>query len=89
MELTATELKQNSGKALDTAQRGPVRIMKHGRLYGAVISGHDLKILEEAKNHDSLKKAVEAGFGQIEDGQFSTRSIDDLAEEARRRVELK
>jgi len=89
MELTATDLKQKTGQALDTAQREPVRIMKHGRLYGAVISGQDLEILEKAKSVDSVKKAVQAGFDQVENGQFSTRSMDDLAEEARKRVEQK
>jgi len=89
MEMSATELKQQSGRALDSAQRDPVKIMKHGRLYGAVISGPDLEVLEEAKKADRLKKAVQAGFAQIEADDSSSRSMKDLATEAIQRVESK
>mgnify|MGYP000418641044 CR=1 FL=1 len=89
MEISATELKQHTGQTLDTAQREPVRIMKHGRLYGAVISGQDLEVLEKAKKSQNLKDAVQAGFTQLDDGQTSTRSMDELLQEAVRLVEAK
>ena len=87
MNVTTTDLKQRTGQVLDDAQRGPVIIEKHGRVYGAVISRQDLEILEHAKNLKALKNSVQAGFSQIENGEYSTRSMSDLANEARRRVE--
>lgn len=89
MKVTATDLKQRTGQVLDDAQREPVRIEKHGRVYGAVISRQDLEVLEEAKKHQALKSSVQAGFAQIENGEYSTRSMSDLAEEARKRVEAR
>ena len=86
MKLSATELKQRTGQALDEAQRGPVKVVKHGRVYGAIISKQDLEILEEAKKTQSLHKAVQAGFDQIDHGKFSTRTMSELADEARRKV---
>jgi prevent-host-death family protein len=87
MNITATELKQRSGQVLDDAQREPVKVVKHGRIYGAVISKQDLEVLENAKRLDSLKSSVQAGFTQIENGQYSTRSVDDIFQEAKKRVE--
>ncbi len=78
MNITATDLKQRSGQVLDEAQRQPVKVVKHGRIYGAVISKQDLELLENAKKLDALKSSVQAGFEQIENGQYSTRSMDDI-----------
>lgn len=78
MNITATDLKQRSGQVLDEAQRQPVKVVKHGRIYGAVISKQDLELLENAKKLDALKSSVQAGFEQIENGQYSTRSMDDV-----------
>lgn len=89
MTVSATDLKQRTGQVLDDAQRAPVRIEKHGRVYGAVISRQDLEVLEGAKKLLALQSSVKAGFSQIENGEYSTRSMSDLAEEARRRVEAR
>ncbi len=78
MNITATDLKQRSGQVLDEAQRQPVKVVKHGRIYGAVISKQDLELLENAKKLDALKSSVQAGFEQIENGQYSTKSMDDI-----------
>jgi len=82
MNVTATDLKQRTGQVLDDAQREPVRIEKHGRVYGAVISRQDLEMLEGAKKRQVLKNSVQAGFSQIENGEYSTRSIDEIFQEA-------
>jgi len=82
MNITATDLKQRTGKVLDDAQREPVRIEKHGRVYGAVISNQDLEVLESAKKLQTLQSSVQAGFAQIENGEYSTRSIDEIFHEA-------
>jgi len=87
MDITATELKQRSGQVLDDAQREPVKVVKHGRVYGAVISKQDLEVLENAKKLESMRSAVQAGFSEIDNGHFSTRSMDDIFEEAKRKVE--
>ncbi len=89
MNVTATELKQRTGQVLDEAQRTPVKIEKHGRVYGAVISRQDLELLENAKKIETLKTSVQEGFAQIEKGEYSTLSMDELFEEAVRRVEAK
>ena len=87
MNVTATELKQRTGQVLDEAQRTPVKIEKHGRVYGAVISRQDLELLENAKKIERLKSSVQEGFSQIEEGEYSNRSMDELFAEAMRRVE--
>ena len=89
MTYSATDLGKLSGEIILEAQRNPVKIEKHGKDCVAVISIQDLELLEETKKAEKLKSAVQEGFAQIERGEFSTRSMDDLFEEAKQRIEAK
>lgn len=46
---TATEAKNKFGQLLDDAQRGPVRIEKHGRGSSYVVSEADYEIIQAQK----------------------------------------
>ena len=87
MTYSATQLGKLSGEIILEAQKEPVRIAKKGKDCVAVISIEDLTLLEKTKKTERLKSAVQAGFTQIENGEFSTRSMDDLYAEAKKRVE--
>lgn len=87
MTYSATQLGKLSGEIILEAQKEPVRIAKNGKDCVAVISIEDLTLLEETKKTERLKSAVQAGFTQIENGEFSTRSMDDLYAEAKKRFE--
>ena len=86
MTYSATQLGKLSGEMILEAQKTPVRIAKNGKECVAVISMSDLELLEEAKKTQHLRSAVQDGFAQIERGEFSSRSMDELFDEAKRRV---
>lgn len=83
---TATEMKQRSGEIIDTCLQEPVSILKHGRELAVLTSDKEYREYLKAKQ---LRSEVQKGFDQIDEGNFSTRSMDDLAAEAVRRVEAK
>lgn len=89
MTYSATQLGKLSGEIILEAQKAPVRIAKNGKECVAVISMSDLKLLEEAKKTQDLRSAVHDGFSQIERGEFSARSMDELFGEAKKRVEAR
>ncbi len=89
MTYSATDLGKLSGEIILEAQRNPVKIEKHGKDCVAVISIQDLETLEETKRSENLKANVQEGFAQIDRGEFSTRSMDDLFEEAKQRIDSK
>jgi prevent-host-death family protein len=80
---TATELKQNSGKVLDTALQNPVSIMKHGRAVAVLSSEAEY---QEFLKYRQVKQEVQAGFTQIDRGESSSRSMDELFKEAQKQV---
>lgn len=86
MNYTATQLGKLSGEIILEAQKEPVKILKNGKGCVAVISISDLEILEEAKKTKQLKNAVQVGFDQLDKGEFSTRSMSELLEIAKKRV---
>lgn len=88
MTYSATQLGKLSGEIILEAQKEPVRIAKNGKECVAVISIEDLTLLEEAKKTKRLKSAIKAGFSQIENGEFSTRSMDELYAEAKKRIQI-
>lgn len=81
---TATELKQNSGKVLDTALQNPVSIMKHGRPVAVLSSEAEY---QEFLKYRQVKQEVQAGFAQLDRGETSSRSMDEIFQEAQRQVE--
>ena len=89
MTYSATDLGKLSGEIILEAQREPVRIEKHGKNCVAVISMQDLEILEQTKKHLQLQSAVQAGFSQIEKGQYSTRSMNEIFQDVLEQRKMK
>lgn len=64
---TATEAKNKFGQLLDDAQRGPVRIEKHGRGSSYVVSEADYEVIQAQKEKalrdilDESQRDIEAG----------------------------
>ena len=64
---TATEAKNKFGQLLDDAQRGPVRIEKHGRGSSYVVSEADYEIIQAQKEKalryilDESQRDIDAG----------------------------
>ena len=87
MDYSATDLSTKSGEILDTAQREPVRIIKHDRDYAFIISSQEMEVVKEAQQYLKLKSSVQDGFSQIERGAFSNRSMSEIGDEVIRRAE--
>jgi prevent-host-death family protein len=78
---TANEAKQKLGLVLDTARIGPVTITKHGRPEFVLTSKEDYDLLAGLK-YENLKREVAKGFDDLDRGEFSTRTFEEIAEEA-------
>lgn len=83
---TANEAKQHLGALIDEALQAPVTITRHGR--PAVVVTADAEYQAYLK-YRQLKTEVNKGFEQIDHGEYTTRSMKDLGEEAIRRIEAK
>ncbi|WP_143158734.1 type II toxin-antitoxin system Phd/YefM family antitoxin [Rubritalea squalenifaciens] len=83
---TANEAKQHLGRVIDSALQHPVGITKHGRLTVVMTSE---KEYQEFLEYKKVKEAVNEGFAQLDKGEISTRSMDDLALAAIARVKAK
>lgn len=78
MNYSATDLSSKSGEILDTAQREPVTIQKHGRDFAFIISAQEMGEMLEARKLLSLQGAVKEGFAQIERGEHTTRTAREI-----------
>lgn len=78
---TANETKQNFGQVLDSARTAPVTITKHGRPEFVLTSKEDYDSMEKLK-YENLKREVTKGFDTLDRGEFSTRTFEEIAEEA-------
>jgi|688.fasta_scaffold19363_3 prevent-host-death family protein len=78
---TANEAKQKLGLVLDTARSAPVTITKHGRPEFILTSKEDYESMAELK-YENLKREVALGFDALDRGEFSTRTFEEIAEEA-------
>lgn len=65
---TATEAKNKFGQLLDDAQRGPVRIEKHGRGSSYVVSEADYEIVQAQKER-ALRDMLEESQRDIDAGR--------------------
>lgn len=77
---TANDAKQKFGEVIDEALQGPVSITKHNRRSVVIMSDAEYRNLSAAKL-DTLKAELKAGFDQLDRGEFSTRTADEIAEE--------
>jgi prevent-host-death family protein len=66
--MAALDAKNRFGELLDTAQREPVVIEKHGRPVAVVVSAEDYKELEELKIA-RLRGEIQKGLADVEAGR--------------------
>lgn len=65
---SATEAKNKFGQLLDDAQRGPVRIEKHGRGSSYIVSEADYEVIQAQKER-ALKEMLEESQRDIDAGR--------------------
>lgn len=65
---SATEAKNKFGQLLDDAQRGPVRIEKHGRGSSYIVSEADYEIVQAQKER-ALREMLEESQRDIDAGR--------------------
>jgi prevent-host-death family protein len=66
--MAALDAKNRFGELLDTAQREPVTIEKHGRPVAVVVSAEDYKELEELKLA-RLRAEIQLGLDDVAAGR--------------------
>lgn len=76
---TANDAKQYLGRVIDTALQEPVSITRHGRSVVVVISDREYQEYFQLK-YQNLKDAVTAGFQQLDRGEHSRFTADEIAE---------
>jgi prevent-host-death family protein len=81
---TVKDAKQNLGKVMAAALQSPVSITKHGRLSVIVTSDAEFQEYISYK-YQKLKEAVTAGFDQLDRGELSKFTIDEIYENFLRR----
>lgn len=69
--MAAREAKNKFGELLDTAQREPVTIEKHGRAVAVLLSAQDYEDLEAVKR-ERLRAELQKGIDDLDAG----RSVD-------------
>ncbi len=74
---SAKEAKQHFGELMDTVQREPVSIEKHGRPVAVMIS----EVEYEEMKLERLRAMVEVGIAEADRGEFSDYSLDKLQAE--------
>ncbi len=84
-EFAATDAKDNWGLISDTALREPVTITRHGRPTLIVTSVQDYQELQRMK-YSQLKEDIREGLEDLKQGRFSTKTIDDLISEGKKRT---
>ena len=81
----STEAKDKWGLIADTALREPVTITKHGRATLVVTSIQDYQALQRLK-YAQLKSDLQEGLADIKQKRFSTKSVDELIQEGKKRL---
>jgi prevent-host-death family protein len=81
----STEAKDKWGLIADTALREPVTITKHGRPTLVVTSIQDYQTLQRLK-YGQLKSDIEAGLADIQQKRFSTKTVETLIQEGKKRL---
>jgi antitoxin Phd len=75
--ISANELKQSTGRAMDQALRQPVVVEKHGRPHVVMLSHEDFQDYERLK-YAALKEAIREG---IESGDSGVLDPEELIAE--------
>jgi prevent-host-death family protein len=86
-EFASTEAKDKWGLITDTALREPVTITRHGRPSLIVTSVQDYQSLQRLK-YNQLKAEIQEGMDDLEQGRFSSKSVDDIISEGKQRLKM-
>jgi prevent-host-death family protein len=86
-EFASTEAKDKWGLITDTALREPVTITRHGRPALVVTSVQDYRDLQRLK-YNQLKADIQEGMDDLEQGRFSSKSVDELIAEGKERLKV-
>lgn len=79
---TANEAKTHFGKFLDNAQREPVRVMRHDRVVGVMVSAQDYEAMR-AFYADRLRHTLrESAENAVADGLTDEKLAELLADES-------
>lgn len=80
INIAAREARANFGELIDTAQREPVSIEKHGRPVAVLMSVTEYEKIQ----HERLQAKVTTGFNQLNKGEHSNRSVKDILNNAKK-----
>jgi prevent-host-death family protein len=78
--VTANTAKQQLGQVLDSARTAPVSITKHGRPAFVITTKEDYDSLTKIK-FEQFKREVRLGFDQLDRGEISTMTMEEIAAE--------
>ena len=81
--IAAKEAKIHFGQLLDTAQREPVTIEKHGRPVAVIMSSHEYEELKLAR----LREKLAIGEEQANRGEFADYSLEKVIAKLDKRVQ--
>jgi prevent-host-death family protein len=76
--VTANTAKQQLGQVLDSARTAPVSITKHGRPAFVITTKEDYDSLTKIK-FAQFKREVQLGFDQLDRGEISTMTMEEIA----------
>ena len=79
--IAAKEAKDHFGEMLDTVQREPISIEKHGRAVAVVMSAHEYQQMKIER----LRTYLAVGEAQADRGEFSTKTAEDIIREGTQR----
>lgn len=85
---TANDAKQSFGLVIDEALQEPVTITRHGRPVVVITSDKEYQEYRKLKE-EKLKAEVQKGFYALDNGDFSNRTMEEIAEEVIREYEAK
>jgi len=74
---TANEAKTRFGEFIDKVQREPVRVMRHDRVVGVMVSAQDYEAMREFYAN-RLQGTLNAAAAQAEAAGLTPRQLDDL-----------
>lgn len=75
--MTANQAKTQFGAFIDMAQKEPVRVMRHGRLVGVMVSPEDYEAMR-AFYADRLVRTMERTASQARQAGLTQQQLDDL-----------
>jgi prevent-host-death family protein len=80
LNIAAREARANFGELMDTAQREPISIEKHGRSVAVLMSATEY----ENMKLELLKAHIRVGFEQLDRGEYSTLSAKEIMKKAKK-----